>query len=60
MAALSAIFSQADIRRAVAAARVAGIVVARHGVVAAGRIVIVATPPGSIPAETGEFDEAAE
>jgi hypothetical protein len=59
-AALSTTFSQADIRRAVASARSADIVVARLGVAAAGRIVIVATPPGSIPAEISEFDEAAE
>ena len=58
---LSATFCQADIRRAVAAAPAVDIVVARLGVADdAGRIVILATPPGSIPAKIGELDQAAE
>ncbi len=53
-----ATFKQADIRRAVAGAQAAGIVV-RLEVAAEGRIVIIAAPPGGIPAEIGAFDEAA-
>jgi hypothetical protein len=50
---------QADIRRNVAAALVAGILACPQ-VTADGRLMIVAVPLGGKPAEMGEFDEAAE
>jgi hypothetical protein len=51
---------RANMQRNVAAAQAAGIVVARIAVNTEGRIVIVATPSGGIPAEIGKFGEAVE